>query len=471
GELPAEYGKQPEEGPPDEWPNEKEEPSKRQQKRDRRAARKGTVTAEEQQVDTQEESATHLEEELTGERLIDIIESDRFDDQEHGRPEAEDPEKDEAELGQEESAAVYEVYQSPYGELIERLHRLVAADSLQRAMAPEEFWLHVRDEIDSDSMHLDHYAYAVDYALMSGEIDSREIAVPPGDPLSIIGIVMAEAEMIAASTPQLIPTEQTEPSDSVQRVFYGYYNVRIFRDDFQAVCDSIVGFSKDSTLHLHIDPVLWSDQNQVVSDVMILFTKDEQLYKAEFYGSPFMSSEVDSLENQFNQIKGKFMISWFRDNEIYKHDVLGNGQTYYYMEDDKTGEVQGFMVCESADITFYIVERQIEDIIWRWEPDYVIYPIDMIPPDVDQILPGFTWEAARRPRSKEEVHTRFIRPRRREEVSALPLPTFPITEKMDARKEELTRLNMWRDRNDTLAPHALEFIHDMELKYAENPEN
>lgn len=249
--------------------------------------------------------------------------------------------------------------------------------------------------------------------------------------------------------------------DTVQRVMFAYYDVRIFRNDFQAVCDSLVAFSKDSTAHLYIDPVLWNENNQVTSDIMDIYTRDEKLYKAEFVGNPFMSSEVDTV--RYNQIKGRFMTAWFRDNEIYRHDVKGNGQVHYYDQDEDTGELMGFLVVESSDLYFLIEEKKIDQITFLTEPVYTGYPMDKIPVDLEQQLPGFKWEAARRPLTKEDVFKRIIRPSVREEVTGLPQPEFPITEAIMENKEKMIENGIWRERNDVLSQSTLDFIRSRQI--------
>ena len=70
------------------------------------------------------------------------------------------------------------------------------------------------------------------------------------------------------------------------RKMFAYHNVRIFRDDFQAVCDSMTGFSLDSTLHMYVDPVLWNDNNQVTSKVVDIYTLNQKIDRAVFTGEP-----------------------------------------------------------------------------------------------------------------------------------------------------------------------------------------
>lgn len=72
------------------------------------------------------------------------------------------------------------------------------------------------------------------------------------------------------------------PGDSLVRIIRAYNKVRTYRTDFQAVCDSLVAFSADSTIHMYVDPVLWSEQNQITSQVVDIFTKNQTIDKAVF---------------------------------------------------------------------------------------------------------------------------------------------------------------------------------------------
>lgn len=284
-------------------------------------------------------------------------------------------------------------------------------------------------------------------------------------------LIMREMPVLkdSLSSSNVVTEVDNNEADTLQRVVFAYFDVRIYRDDFQAVCDSLVAFSKDSTAHLYINPVLWNGNNQVTSDIMDIYTRDEKLYKAEFVGEPFMAGEVDSLEGRYNQIKGKFMTAWFRDNDIYRHDVKGNGQVYYYNEDDEGNddegpkEIIGLLVAEAADLVFLIEERQMDQIKFFGDPVYTEYPIDKIPPTLDLVLPGFKWEAKRRPLTKDDVFNRTIRPSKRKEVIMLPQPEFPITQFIMDDKEKKIERGVWRERNDVLSQFTLDYIKTVEL--------
>ena len=140
----------------------------------------------------------------------------------------------------------------------------------------------------------------------------------------------------------------TAPRDSIYRLLKGFRNVKIYRSDFQTVCDSMTAISTDSTIHLYIDPVLWNENNQITSDVMDIFTENQQLTRAEFIGSPMMVSQLDTTH--YNQVAGKTMTAYFFNNQIYRNDVNGNAQTIYYMQDGEPVEITMMGVIESGEI-------------------------------------------------------------------------------------------------------------------------
>jgi len=246
--------------------------------------------------------------------------------------------------------------------------------------------------------------------------------------------------------------------DSVYRLVKAFRRVRIYRTDFQAVCDSLVGLSSDSTAHLYIDPVIWNQNNQITSDVVDLYTRSRELQRAEFVGHPMMIARLDSM--YYNQVAGKEMTAWFRDNDIYRNDVDGNAQTIYYMQEEGSPEVIGLTVVESGNMSFFIDRKEITGIVYRQDPTYTIYPMDKIPPGQDLFLNGFKWESARRP-TRESVFGRRIRPSQRAVRSELPRPDFPIMQQIDRERRMLAETAGWIDREDRVAPEVEEWVRSL----------
>lgn len=247
--------------------------------------------------------------------------------------------------------------------------------------------------------------------------------------------------------------------DSLQRIVRAYRNVRIYRNDFQAVCDSLIGFTKDSTMHMYIDPVMWNGENQITSEIIDIFTKNEELQRAFFTGQPMMVSKVDSIN--YNQVRGRTMEAFFRENNIFRHDVVGNAESYYYMMDDEAQEANAFLEVRCGNISFFIEEKLLDNMVFRENITWTMYPIDNIPTGVERFLPGFKWQEERRP-DLAGVFSRTIRPTEREFYENLPQPRFPKTERIESDKARMIQNGQWTDRNDTLPPHALEFIHGVE---------
>ena len=271
-------------------------------------------------------------------------------------------------------------------------------------------------------------------------IDSTKIEIPQ--------------DSIPADSTIIAPISDGVVKDTVQHIIKAYNNVRIYRSDFQAVCDSMVGLSSDSTLHLYIKPILWNEANQITSTKIDIYTRNQIMDKAIFTGEPIMASKVGA--GYYNQIKGKIIETIMVENKIKYIDVIGNGQTYYYMQDDKDQSIKGFMVVESANITFAMDSNAIETINYKVNPVYQLYPMDKIPLTQEIILPGFKWEEARRPMNKKSVFNRVIRPTRRVEYEAKPIPLFNITKSIIENKDKMILDGVWIERNETITNSTLQ---------------
>lgn len=244
------------------------------------------------------------------------------------------------------------------------------------------------------------------------------------------------------------------PEDSVYKMIQAYRHVRMYRSDSQMVCDSLVLKNTDSIIRLYIKPILWQEGNQINSDSMAVYTRDELISKAHFMGNPIMGMEIDTM--YYNQVKGKDIVTHFADGQMYRNDVEGNAQTIYYMQQEDSPEVTGLMYIESASITFYFAEGDIDKITYKQNPTYVIYPMDMIPETQKLRLPDFEWYYDRRP-VRDSVMDREIRKSRREDAASRRKPRFRITERIDYDRRRLTENRVWEDRVDELTPDVIEW--------------
>ena len=244
-----------------------------------------------------------------------------------------------------------------------------------------------------------------------------------------------------------IPLYKTEP-DSSDYIIRGFHKVRIFRDSVQSVCDSLVLISMDSTMRMYDNPIIWSDNSQITADSIIMFTRNQQLFRAELYNFPIMIQQLKQDTARYNQIRGKFMEAFFKKNALDVIYIDQNAETRFYKETDNN--IDGLFAALSGSMKITFADSQIDQIYWYQDIATDLYPIDKIPPTLELFLKGFAWHEPERPKSRAEVFDRPIRNSFRAQAILIAPPTFPITTTIDREKAELLKAGTWEDRNEPL---------------------
>ena len=207
----------------------------------------------------------------------------------------------------------------------------------------------------------------------------------------------SSTDSIAGNTLEQDTTKTVKPKDA--RLVLAYYKVRFFRQDMQGKCDSLAYWSKDSTIQLYTNPVIWSNKNQIMADYIELINRTKDLDEVRMKENAFIiSMEDDSI--RFNQIKGKNMVGFVRNNELYKIDVSGNGQSNYYAYDKKG--IIGLNKAQSSNITIYMKKGKVSRITLIKSPDGELKPMGQLE-EGDKRLPGFNWQQEIRPKSKFDI--------------------------------------------------------------------
>jgi lipopolysaccharide export system protein LptA len=182
------------------------------------------------------------------------------------------------------------------------------------------------------------------------------------------------------------------------RLMRAYFGCRIFSKDLQAKCDSLSYSFRDSVIRLYRAPVIWSKENQLVSDSIAIFTKKRQADRMELYNSAFVTSQVD--DSRFNQIKGRSLTGFFKDNELYKINVEGNGETVYYLLD--RDEIVGVNQAKCSRIEIFVKDGKITEINEFGNPEGVIDPPSKVNPQTLR-LESFSWLDSLRPRNVADI--------------------------------------------------------------------
>jgi lipopolysaccharide assembly outer membrane protein LptD (OstA) len=187
-------------------------------------------------------------------------------------------------------------------------------------------------------------------------------------------------------------------TQSETNILLAYYKVKIYRHDIQGMCDSLAYIEHDSTFHMFGSPVIWADENQITATKIELKTRNEQLHKIYLRDIALLISQEDTAK--YNQIRGKSMTGYFRDNDLVRLDVSGNGQTIYYAEDQ--GVIIGANRAECSDLIIYLEDNKVKKVNYLVQPSGQYYPLDLFPDNMRK-LDGFSWNEAWRPLKFSDV--------------------------------------------------------------------
>lgn len=184
------------------------------------------------------------------------------------------------------------------------------------------------------------------------------------------------------------------------RVVKTYHDTRFYKSDMQGRCDSLVYLTKDSVIFMYKDPILWTDDNQMVSDSVRITLSKGTVQNLYMDRNAFIISKEDS--NLYNQIKGRKMIGYFKDARLSKVSVIGNGQTVYYpREDDNT--LIGVNETKCSNMLISLDSNKIRKITFYDRPTAKLTPTDEMPAEGLK-LDWFVWRESERPRSMRDLY-------------------------------------------------------------------
>lgn len=195
---------------------------------------------------------------------------------------------------------------------------------------------------------------------------------------------------------------QYKQGDSLS-VLRAWHNAVIQRAELLVSCDSLTYEEADSVFRMFTEPVIWSDEFQITSEYMELFTKGKEFDRLEMYRDGFLVKAEDSIH--FSQIKGKDITAYFEGRQISRMDVKGNGESIYYVQREDSS-FMGANKIESSDITILMEDSRPVEITFYVKPVAVLHPIDQVDPYVFR-LKGFIWAIDRKEKAINQMAMAF----------------------------------------------------------------
>eukprot|EP01132_Coremiostelium_polycephalum_P000147 gene147-199_t len=183
------------------------------------------------------------------------------------------------------------------------------------------------------------------------------------------------------------------PDQPQNHVVLGYPNVKIYKQNLQAKADSMAYHSLDSTLYFYNHPVFWNHDSQITADSISIVLANESIEKMCTDTNVFIVSK-DRLEN-YNQIKGKNMVAYFKDNQMSHIEIEGNGESLYFaLRDDQ--EVVGMNYLRCSHIRIDMAQEALSKISFLVQPTGIFYPARKVP-EASKKLAGFVWKIDEKP--------------------------------------------------------------------------
>ena len=247
----------------------------------------------------------------------------------------------------------------------------------------------------------------------------EEETLPPADSL------VAPLDSLSAPLDSLAAADSLAVKDtrdtSQLRLLNAFGNVRIFRTDLQARCDSLFFSQVDTLVHLFKDPVVWNEGiHQISGNSMILRMNEGRFDRANVHEDAMILSEEDTIH--YDQVKSTDMLGYFTsDNQLSRFDALGGVNAMFYMREDSV-----ITVLNSKEAQFMMVTLKdgfAERLKYYETISSDAFPVYDLPLE-KQRLKGFNWRIAEKPANSADITTRKLRRSKRFNSAVEKLPTF-----------------------------------------------
>ncbi|MDZ7877563.1 MAG: OstA-like protein [Saprospiraceae bacterium] len=228
------------------------------------------------------------------------------------------------------------------------------------------------------------------------QYDQRREYIKAGGGRPILSSLMEKDTLwLRADT---IITFKQKQSDTA-RSLIAYHKVRMYKSNFQSVCDSLFYSEQDSIFRLFKDPIVWSDTSQLSGDTMRIMLKNKKIDRVFLKNNAFIINSTD--EAFFNQIKGREITAEFEGDDLRRMFVEGNAESVYYALDEKGGYVSvNKMICSRMLVLFG--DNKVDGIKFYAQPKATMFPMKQANHD-ELKMKGFRWEKKLRPKNRLDL--------------------------------------------------------------------
>lgn len=224
------------------------------------------------------------------------------------------------------------------------------------------------------------------------------------------GVKILEKDSMYFSAEKLITYRKFDQDNIKKSYLRAFRKARFYKSNAQARTDSLAFNETDGVLHLFGSPILWSGEKQVTGDKIEAYfdTQKEFIDSLKVIGNAMAISKVDSLnlKDEFNQVNGKLMTVYYKENEIHIAKVIGNAEAITYADDEnkKTGKITriGVELTACGIIEALFEGRSIQIISCAIGASSNSYPMSKISNE-QRFLRNFNWNTKDRLRKWRDI--------------------------------------------------------------------
>ena len=134
----------------------------------------------------------------------------------------------------------------------------------------------------------------------------------------------------------------------------------MFKSDLQAKADSMFyAASSDSTMRCYVHPMMWTEGSQLSGDTIYMQLKHKKMDNMTMFPNAFIANIEKTDSVHFNQVGGKRMWGYFKDDKLKHMKFQGNAESIYFARDSGKMTISGIQRSLSSRITADFKNNQV----------------------------------------------------------------------------------------------------------------
>lgn len=229
----------------------------------------------------------------------------------------------------------------------------------------------------------------------------------------------------ADDEPEMRPYKLKQLSDTARvRIVIAHHHAKLFKSDLQAKADSMFYSYSDSTIRCYVEPIIWARGSQLSGDTIYMQMHNKKLDNLDMFPSALIVNIEKQDSIHFNQVAGKRMKGYFRNDKLDRMYVTGNAESIYFSRDSL--QVKEMQRSLSSRMRIRFKNNSASNIVFLIQPDHRYAGLSKFKED-ERILKSFKWKPKERPISKESILPSYNRKHNPPIPAKLKVAKPPVT--------------------------------------------